>query len=187
MTLTDILIFKNHSKCADFYLEGNNEKAQSISKTVYPGGFDLFAHLPYTYSSLYSYELKTSAKQASGQRGNAPSSSSNVNKIQTPSQSQPQNTQEIAKEVFAEPPENLDQNGYLKQYVHRVQGGYYIGFENGSNRNLNMKLCLEGMYEVNHPNMANVTFTSQAMSRNMFFIKPIQGHKGGISFLFDYA
>ena len=187
VTLTDTLVFKNRSRCADFYLEGNNEKAQSISKTVYPGGFDLFAHLPYTYSSLYSYELKTSARQASGQRGNAPSSSSNVNKIQTPSQSQPQNTQEIAKEVFAEPPENLDQNGYLKQYVHRVQGGYYIGFENGSNRNLNMKLCLEGMYEVNHPNMANVTFTSQAMSRNMFFIKPIQGHKGGISFLFDYA
>ena len=30
VTLTDILIFKNHSKCADFYLEGNNEKAQSI-------------------------------------------------------------------------------------------------------------------------------------------------------------
>ena len=50
MTLTDILIFKNHSKCAD--LEGNNEKAQSISKTVYPSGFVLFTHLPYTYSSL---------------------------------------------------------------------------------------------------------------------------------------
>lgn len=188
VTLTDTLVFKNRGRCADFYLEGNNEKAQSISKTVYPGGFDLFAHLPYTYSSLYSYELKTSAKQASGQRGNAPSSSSSSNQQnQSQSQSQPQNTQQIAKEVFAETPENLDQNGYLKQYVHRVQGGYYIGFENGSNRTLNMKLCLEGMYEVNHPNMVNVTFTSKGMSRNMFLIKPIQGHKGGISFLFDYA
>ena len=49
-----------------------------------------------------------------------------------------------------------------------------------------MKLCLEGMYEVNHPNIINVTFTSQGMSRNMFLIKLIQEHKG-ITFLFYYA
>ena len=184
VTLTDTLVFKNRPRNADFYLEGNNEKAQSISKTVYPGGFDLFAHLPYTYSSLYSYELKTSAKAASGQRGNAPSSSSSSSQ---PQQQQTQSTQDIANQVFAETPEKLDQNGYLKQYVHRVQGGYYIGFENGSNRNLNMKLCLEGMYEVNNPNLSEVPFVSNGMTRKMFLIKPIQGHRGGISFLFDYA
>ena len=50
-----------------------------------------------------------------------------------------------------------------------------------------MKLCLEGMYEVNHLNMVNVTFTSQGMSRNMFLIKLIQEHKRGITFLFYYA
>ena len=32
-----------------------------------------------------------------------------------------------------------------------------------------MKLCLEGMYEVNHPNLVNVIFTSQGMGRNMVF------------------
>jgi hypothetical protein len=62
-----------------------------------------------------------------------------------------------------------------------------IRFENGSNRTLNMKLCLEGMYEVIHPNMVNVTFTSQGMSRNMFLIKLIQEHKRGITFLFYYC
>ena len=50
-----------------------------------------------------------------------------------------------------------------------------------------MKLCLEGMYEVNHPNMINGTFTNQDLSRNMFLIKLIQEHKRGITFLFYYC
>ena len=98
----------------------------------------------------------------------------------------PQSQEDIAKAVFSETPENLDSRGLLKQYVHQVPGGYYIGLENGSNQTLNLKLCLTGLYETNNPNLSEVPFTSNPMTRRLFLVKPKTGYKGGISFVFDY-
>ena len=192
VTLKDTLQYRQ-GKCAEFYLE-DNPKEESKTKTIYPGGYDLFVHMPYTTNSLYSYQLNSSARQASGKRGTAPSSSSNNKGSSQPSSSNnnnqsnaPTNMNDIAKEVFAEEGEALDQRGLLKQYIHKTNGGYYIGFENGSNRKLNMKLCLEGLYETSNPGLSEVPFSINGMTRKIFLVKPKEGHRGGISFSFAMA
>ena len=95
--------------------------------------------------------------------------------------------EEIARRVFSEQPEALDDRGYLNQYVHQISSGYYIRFENGSNRALQMKLILERLYEVNNPNLQVVPFTSNPRTRKKFFLKVKPGDKGDISFMFDQA
>jgi hypothetical protein len=97
------------------------------------------------------------------------------------------NMEEIARRVFSEQAEALDDRGYLNQYVHQTSNGYYIGFENGSNRALKMKLILEGLYEVNNPNLQVVPFTSNPRTRKIFYLKVKPGNKGDISFMFDQA
>ena len=95
--------------------------------------------------------------------------------------------QEIARRVFSEKAEALDDRGYLNQYVHQTSDGYYIGFENGSSRALQMKLILEGLYEVNNPNLEEVPFVSNPRSRKLFYLKVRPGNRGDISFMFDQA
>ena len=95
--------------------------------------------------------------------------------------------EEAIKKVFSEEPEALDDRGYLNQYVHQTKNGYYIGFENGSSRALNMKLILEGLFDVNEPNSPAVYFTSNPRSRRLFYLKAKPGYRGDISFMFDQA
>ena len=95
--------------------------------------------------------------------------------------------EDIARRVFSEKAEALDDRGYLNQYVHQTPNGYYIGFENGSNKALKMKLILEGLYEVNNPNLQVVPFTSNPRTRKIFYLKVKPGNKGDISFMFDQA
>ena len=95
--------------------------------------------------------------------------------------------EDIVRKVFSEQAEALDDRGYLNQYVHQTSNGYYIGFENGSNRALQMKLILEGLYEVNNPNLQVIPFTSNPRSRKIFYLKVRPGNKGDISFMFDQA
>ena len=88
-------------------------------------------------------------------------------------------------DIFSEEPEPLDENGLVNQYVHPVSGGYYLGFENGSRSTFNMKLVLNGLYEVNHPDENEVPFTSSPRTRRIFYIKVIKNHDGDISFMFE--
>ncbi len=92
---------------------------------------------------------------------------------------------EIARRVFSE--KALDERGYLNQYVHQTSVGYYIRFENGSSRALQMKLILEGLYKVNNPNLEKFPFISNLRSRKLFYLKFMPGNKGDISFMFDQA
>ena len=193
VTFKDTLQMATSNRCAEFYLEDGKEKSNPLEKTVVSGDFDVICHMPYDLNARYSYQLQCSAKQGSGARpvnnvGNVPKGSPSSNPVpESTNNSSPQSQDEIAKSVFSERPENLDNRGLLKQYVHQVPGGYYIGLENGSNQNLNLKLCLTGLYESNNPNLSEVPFTIQAMTRRMFLVKPKPGYKGGISFVFDYA
>ena len=188
VTLTDSLVFRS-TRCADFYLEGNNNKAESLPKTVVPNTWDIFIHMPYSYSSVYSYSLSTSAKRSTGTNttANKAGSNANNNTANTATNKSSNNQDEIINAVFSETGEALDSQGLIKQYVHAGDGGYYIGFENGSKRNLNMKLVLDGLYEINNPNSSQVKFTANSYTRRVFSVKVKPGVTGSISFMFDYA
>jgi len=175
VTLTDTLKFKSSNKCADFYLE-DNSKVDSLSKTVCPDEIDMFIHMPYTYSSLYSYQLQSSARQSTGSKGKGDKKVVNKPKMS-----------DIENKLFSQPGEPLDNKGLIKQYTLAVDDGYYLGLENGTTKTYNMKLNLEGLYEENNPNSDSVIFTSESQKRKVFFVKPKPGHKGTISFLFTLA
>ena len=49
--LTDKLTFRN-KKCADFYLEEGTKNKYSLTKTIKSGDWDVFIHMPYSYSSV---------------------------------------------------------------------------------------------------------------------------------------
>ena len=181
VTLTDNLVFRGN-KCASFYLEDQNQN--SLVKTVTPNTWDLFVHMPWSYGSAFSYELKTSARQSSSAgktSTNKTSTNQNTSSKTTTSQD------DIVNAVFAEQGQVLDNQGYIKQYLHQAGNGYYIGLENGSKKNLNMKLMMEGLYEVNNPNASTVTFTINTMTRRVFSVKVKSNYKGNITYMFDYA
>ena len=175
VTLTDTLKYRS-GKCAEFYLE-DNPKAESCEKTINSGDWDVFVHMPYTNNSIYSYSLQSSAKASSG--GGKKDSSGGKSSISTPSSAQIQN------ELFKETPEELDTRGLLKQYVKPYSGGYYIGFENGTQQSIKMKLVLNGLYDTNNPGLSEIPFTSNGMSRKVFVTKIKEGARE-VSFMFDY-
>ena len=183
VTLTDSLVFRGN-KCASFYLESGSENAISLSKTITPDTWDVFVHMPWSYGSVYSYELKTSARQSSSKSSNTNKNTSTNNTNQTNSSS---SSDDIVSAVFAEQGQVLDNQGYIKQYLHQSGNGYYIGLENGSKRNLDMKLMMEGLYEVNNPNASTVTFTINSMTRRVFSVKVKTNYRGNITYMFDYA
>ena len=224
ITLTDTPTYKSNVQNFEFYFEGKNNKATSLSKKIQPGQWDLFVHLPYSFSTIVGYSLKSSG---SGHRGppakkglaslscggtsnininNINDNYENKNKENTSNNNANANTnynnnnnnnnnnntgglslQEIARKVFSEKAEALDDRGYLNQYVYQASNGYYIGFENGSTRALKMKLILEGLYEENNPNLQAVPFISNPRSRKIFSLKVKPGNRGDISFMFDQA
>ena len=226
ITLTDIPTYKSSVPNFEFYFEGKNNKASSLSKKIQPGQWDLFVHLPYTFSTIVGYSLKSSGTAHRGSpakkglanlscggvsnvninnvnnnndysnnnKNNANNSTNNnYNNNNTNNNTNNNNNsgelsrEEAVKKVFSEEPEALDDRGYLNQYVHQTKSGYYIGFENGSSRALQMKLILEGLYDVNEPNSPTVYFTSNPRSRRLFYLKAKPGYRGDISFMFDQA
>ena len=218
ITLTNTPTYKSNTRNFEFYFEGKNNQSSSLSKKIQPGQWDIFVLIPYSFSTIVGYSLKSSGGQHRGGQAkkglaslscggassnintknyddnktnntnnNNQNTNTNNNNNSNNNDSNPINMEEIARKVFSEQPEALDDRGYLNQYVHQASNGYYIGFENGSNRALQMKLILEGLYEVNNPNLQVVPFTSNPRSRKIFYLKVRPGNKGDISFMFDQA
>ena len=216
ITLTNTPSFKSNVQNFEFYFEGKNNKSLSLSKKIQPGQWDIFVLIPYSFSTIVGYSLKSSGGQHRGgaakkglanlscggtssnintnnydKKSNNESpkenNTTNTNNNQQNEESNNVNMEEIARRVFSQQPEGLDDRGYLNQYVYQTSNGYYIGFENGSTRALQMKLILEGLYEVNNPNLQTVPFTSNPRSRKIFYLKVKPGNRGDISFMFDQA
>ena len=214
ITLTNAPTYKTNVKNFEFYFEGNNNKVSSLSKKIQPGQWDLFVLIPYTFSTIVGYSLKSSGGQHRGgaaKKGlanlscggtssnintknyddNKPtgntSANKNTNENKPSNDSNPVTMEEIARRVFSEQAEALDDRGYLNQIAYQTSNGYYIGFENGSNSVLKMILILEGLYEVNNPNLQVVPFTFNPRNRKIFYLKVKPGNKGDISFIFDQA
>ena len=197
ITIKDILSYKGN-KSVDFYFEGKNNKSTQITKIISPGQWDIFCHIPYSNGTLYSFQLSTSGRNHNGpqaQKGLASLSCGNSPFINISNKPNEENENEEEKsnngngidynEIFSEEAEALDDRGLVNQYVHPLNGGYYIGFENGSKSSFKMKLILNGLYEVNNPNEKEVSFTSSPRTRRIFNVKVTKGYKGDISFMFD--
>jgi hypothetical protein len=196
ITIKDTLSYRGN-KNVEFYFEGKNNKSNQISKLIAPGQWDIFCHMPFSNGTLYSFQLSTSGRSHNGppaQKGLASLSGGNIpnyqlnednNNNEEEEESINNNEKEIDyNDIFSEEAESLDERGLVNQYIHPVSGGYYLGFENGSKTTFNMKLILNGLYEVNHPDEKEVSFTSSPRTRRIFHVKIIKGYNGDISFMF---
>ena len=59
ITFTNTPSYKSNVKKFKFYFEGNNNKSSSLSKKIQPEQWDLFVLIPYTFSTIVGYSLKS--------------------------------------------------------------------------------------------------------------------------------
>ena len=166
------LVFKK-KKCGSYYLEPNSEDLMSLEKKVRPNEYEIILRMPWTLNSYFSHKLDSSMKAIT-------SNNNDSNNIKS-------NTDDIIKTLFNEEPQILDNEGYVKQYVRKTKKGYYIGLENSFKSNLNLKLIMEGLYEVTNPKLSTLNFTINSMNKRIFSIKEKPNYKGNVTFMFDYA
>ena len=92
--------------------------------------------------------------------------------------------------VFKEEGEQIDDNGYLLQYVLEVNDGkgYIIGLENTSKYNFRLKLILEGLTDVDpeFKGQLNPIFDSLPNSKRVFNVR-VKPNSEELSFEFTYA
>ena len=166
------LVFKK-KKCGSYYLEPNSEDLMSLEKKVSPNEYEIILRMPWTLNSYFSHKLDSSMKAIT-------SNNNDSNNIKS-------NTDDIIKTLFNEEPQILDNEGYVKQYVRKTKKRYYIGLENSFKSNLNLKLIMEGLYEVTNPKLSILNFTINSMNKRIFSIKEKPNYKGNVTFMFDYA
>ena len=147
--------------------------------------------MPFSLGSLYSIELKTVGKASKGpvlKKGLANLSSdikNNNNSDKLKSKKKDNNDDSLFNDIFKEEGEALDDKGYIKQYIHPVSTTYYVGFENGSHKTIDMCLTLTGLYEKSNPDLEKINFTANPMTRRVFTLNFKEGFQGDISFMFD--
>ena len=92
--------------------------------------------------------------------------------------------------VFEEEGEQIDDNGYLYQYILEVSDckGYIIGLENTSNHKFKLKLILEGLTDVDaeFKGQLNPVFDSMPYSKRVFNLR-VKPNAEDLSFEFTYA
>ncbi len=114
-----------------FYSEEGTKNKSSLTKTFKSGDWDVFIHIPYSYSSVLSYSLQSSYK---------PKGKDNKKKRRTKKKINFEN------ELFKQSGDAIEKDETLFQYILPANDGYYIGLENKGKSALRMKLTLEGLY-----------------------------------------
>ena len=99
-------------------------------------------------------------------------------------------TTENNNPVFDEEGEQIDEHGYLFQYVKEVDGGdgYTVGLENTSDYKIKLKLVLEGMtiLDSEFKGKDSAQFISMPKSKKVFNLK-IKPDADDLTFEFVYA
>ena len=99
-------------------------------------------------------------------------------------------TYENDNPVFDEEGEQLDENGYLFQYVKELDNGdgYIIGIENTSDFKIKLKLILDGLIILDNEfkGQREASFTSMKKSKKVFNLK-VDPKADGLTFEFVYA
>ena len=187
VSISDMIKFKGSKKVV-YYFEGENNDESQISKIIAPGQWDIFCCMPFSLGSLYSIELKSVGKTHKGpilKKGLANLSTDNNSEYNKLRANKNKLDNSIYNEIFKEEGEALDDKGYIKQYIHSVDSIYYVGFENTSNKTIDMTLNLTGLYEKSSPKLNKINFTANPMTRRVFILNFIEDYKGDISFMFD--
>ena len=165
ISLSDLIIIKGNSKNVVYYLENESNENLEITKTIYPGQYDIICCLPFKLGIKYSIQLKADGKKYD---------KFTLNK---------ELGLKLYDEIFSEPWESLDDNSLIRQYIHITNSIYYLGIENISDIKVNVKLKLKGLTEINSQN-ENV-ISMHPMERKVFILNFIKDYKGEYCFFFE--
>jgi hypothetical protein len=152
------------SKSFCIYNDSNaTENDTQVIKELKSGSFKVISIMKYSVSAMFSlsYAILSSDDERTTENNNP---------------------------VFDEEGEQIDENGYLFQYVKEVDSGYTIGLENTSNFKIKLKLILEGMtiLDSEFKGKDSAEFTSLPKSKKVFNLK-INPDAEGLTFEFVYA
>ena len=99
-------------------------------------------------------------------------------------------TTENNNPVFEEEGEQIDEQGYLFQYIKEVDGGdgYTVGLENTSDSKIKLKLVLKAMtiLDSEFKGKDSAQFISMPKSKEIFNLK-IKPYTDNLTFEFIYA
>ena len=171
------LIEINEGKNASFYFEDQINNNLSISKTILPGQWGIICCMPHKLRSQYSIQTKTEYKKLN-----------NSFKELTISILEEKNKTDNIKlyqEIFKEDFESLDDDDFIRQYLHITKENYYIGIENISNKKakINFKIkCLSNNIE---EKLNEINFDIDSKTKKVFSLKYINNFIGEISFSFE--
>ena len=141
------------------------ENDTQVIKEVKSGGIKIISIMKYTVSSMFS--LSYEVMDLNDER-----------------------TYETDNPVFDEEGEQIDDDGYLFQYVKEVGNGdgYTVGLENIGEYKIKLRLELEGLIILDNEfkGKNDITFVSEKKSKKVFNLK-VDPKADGLSFEFVYA
>ena len=132
-------------------------------------------------------QLEAAAKNKSKKNTSTNKTNTNTNKGTT-NNNVPSNSVD-SNPVFREEGEEIDDNGYLIQYL--LQGNnnsYVIGLENIGNYNYNLCIILEGLEILDsaYKGQSKPSFVIKAKEKKVFNVKIKNNYYGNVSFQFEY-
>ena len=174
-----------------------SEDEESVTKPLPPKSMTCVIILKYSNSSIFSCSssIAGSSSQEASQleyaakkkaQTNANSNKTNTNKGTTnvyPSTS-PEN-----QAVFQTEGEEIDEEGYLIQYLMQSNNNsYVIGLHNKSNYQLKLCLVLEGLdiLDSQYKGQANPAFVINPNEKKVFNVRIKSNYSGNVTFLFEY-
>ena len=168
------LIKINSNKNVSFYFENKVSDNLSISKTIIPGQYGFICCMPHEFGILYKIQYKTESKKYN-----------NFIKELTIPLLEEKNIKDNSKlyhEIFNEEYEILDDDGFIRQYLHITKEHYYIGIENISNKKVNINLKLKIRKNDIEQNIKVHNFDMIGKMKKIFILNYMDSFIGEISF-----
>ena len=182
--------------CDNYATEDDTE----VTKPLPPKSMTAVIIMKYSNSSIFSCsssiagsseqeakQLEAAAKNKSKKNTSTNKTNTNTNKG-TSNNNVPSNSVD-SNPVFREEGEEIDDNGYLIQYL--LQGNnnsYVIGLENIGNYNYNLCIILEGLdiLDSAYKGQSKPSFVIKAKEKKVFNVRIKNNYYGNVSFQFEY-
>ena len=91
----------------------------------------------------------------------------------------------LYQEIFKEDFESLDDEDFIRQYLHITKENYYIGIENISNKKAKINFKLKCLMINIKEKINEINFDIDSKTKKVFSLKYINNFIGEISFSFE--
>ena len=161
--ISNMIKFEENKKVS-YYFEKEKNNDSLKSKFILSGEWDLFCFMPHKIGNSYSIQLKFLTKENNNIK---------LYKELNDSFLVPEivgNNFNLYEKVFKEDWEALDDEGFIRQYIHVTKSNYYIGFENIAKKNVKIKMKINFIKEKIMPIENIIDFVILSNSKKIFLL-----------------